>query len=213
MLTTTLLALAAAQSGDTLRMRDAPAKVHFDGAVSAAEYGTPSVVLSTAQGPVEIWLMRRGDTAFVAARITDSTVSWADDFVVSIDPLGDGTPGPGHDDTQWDLHRMLDSSVASQGRHGRWMPPSDDPDWRLGKVRSIEGWEVLGASDAAGWTVELMLPVAWFIDETARQAAIAFRTYDNDPSAWYSWPAPREGERASRIEMLPARWAVVLVAP
>jgi hypothetical protein len=213
MLLTILTVVTALQRADTLRMRDAPSSVRFDGSVSAAEYGAPSVVIPTAHGTVEIWLVRRGDTAYVAARIADSTVSWADDFVVSIDPLGDGTPGPGHDDTQWYLRRMLDSSVANQGRHGRWMPPSDDPDWRLGKARSLDGWEVLGASDAAGWSVELMLPVAWFVDETARQATIAFRSYDNDPSAWYAWPAPREGERPTRIEMLPARWAVVLVAP
>jgi len=213
MLPTTLIALVVLQHADTLRMRDAPATVLFDGAASVAEYGAPSVMIPTAQGKVEVWLVRRGDSAFVAARITDSTYYWGDDFVVSIDPLGDGTPGPGHDDTQWYLRRMLDSSVANQGRHGRWMPPSDDPDWRLGKARSIDGWEVQGTSDAAGWSVELLLPVAWFIDETARQATIAFRSYDNDPSEWYSWPAPHEGERASRIEMLPARWAVVVVKP
>lgn len=211
MLLPALIALIATQPTDTLRMREAPATVRFDGRASAAEYGPPSVVMPTAQGKVEVWLVRRGDTAYVAARITDATYYWGDDFVVSIDPLGDGTPGPGHDDTQWYLRRMLDSSVANQGRHGRWMPPSDDPDWRLGKVRSLDGWEVLGSSEATEWSVELMLPVAWFIDETSRQATIAFRSYDNDPSAWYSWPAPREGERASRIEMLPARWAVVVV--
>ena len=98
--------------------------------------------MPTAQGGMEIWVVRRGDTAYVAARMTDSTFYWGDDFVMSLDPLGDRTPGPGHDDTQWYLRRVLDSSVVNRGRHGRWMAPSDDPDWRLGKERSGDGWEV-----------------------------------------------------------------------
>ncbi len=194
-------------------MREVAAAPRLDGAVSAAEYGTPSIELLTAQGGVRIWVVRHGDTAYVAARMADSTFYWGDDFVVSLDPLGDRTPGPGHDDTQWYLRRVLDSSVVNRGRHGRWMAPSDDPDWRLGKERSGDGWEVQGNSDATGWSVELELPVTWFADETARVATIAFRSYDNEPHAWYAWPAPRDGERPTRIEMLPERWAAVIVAP
>ncbi len=183
----------------------------FDGVASGAEYGAPAVALPTAQGGVKIWAVRWGDTVFVAARITDSTFYWGDDLVISLDPLGDRTPGPGHDDTQWYLRRVLDSSVVSRGRHGRWMAPSDDPDWRLGAERSGDGWEVQGRSDAEGWSVELKLPLLWFADSTGRRAAIAFRNYDDSPHAWYSWPAPAPGERAIRVEMDPRQWAVVLL--
>jgi hypothetical protein len=212
MLITVLVSLAILQ-GDTVRMRAVPAVPAFDGLVTAAEYGTPTVVMPTAQGAVAVWVVRHGDTAYVAAQLADSTFYWGDDFVVSFDPLGDRTPGPGHDDTQWYLRRVLDSSVVNRGRHGRWMAPSDDPDWRLGKERSGDGWEVRGASDAKGWSVELKLPMLWLVDETGRKPTIAFRSYDDSPHAWYAWPAPAAGERPTRVEMTPVEWAVVVVEP
>lgn len=198
-------------NADTLRVQTTAGAMRFDGAASEAEYGTPNVVLPSAQGGVKIWVVRSGDTAYVATRMTDSTFYWGDDFVVSLDPLGDRTPGPGHDDTQWYLRRVLDSSVVNRGRHGRWMAPSDDPDWRLGKERCGDGWEVRSSSDATGWSIELKLPVMWFADDSGRRATIAFRSYDDSPHAWYSWPAPRAGERPTRVEMVPKEWAVVLV--
>lgn len=195
---------------DTLRLRAiAGSGPSFDGAVSEGEYGAPSAVLPAAQGGVQVWSVRAGDTVFIAARMRDSTFYWGDDFVISLDPLGDRTPGPGHDDTQWYLRRVLDSSVVNRGRHGRWMAPGDDPDWRLGKERSGDGWEVRSSSDASGWAVELKLPLLWFADDSGRRATIAFRSYDDSPHAWYSWPAPLPGERAIRVEMTPAQWAVV----
>ena len=106
--------------------------------------------IPTAQGGVSVWSIQTGDTVYIAARLNDSTFYWGDDFVISLDPLGDRTPGPGHDDTQWYFRRVLDSSVVNRGRHGRWMAPSDDPDWRLGKERGGEGWEVRSSSDATG---------------------------------------------------------------
>jgi hypothetical protein len=107
--------------------------------------------------------------------LQDSTFYWGDDFVLSVDPLGDRTPGPGHDDVQWYIRRVRDSSVVYQGRHGRWMPPGDDPDWRLDDLREETSWEVKTASDAKGWSVEIRLPVQWFGDTTGRRAgAIGF---------------------------------------
>lgn len=206
-----LLAAAALMgtSGDTLRMRALSAAPNFDGSVTVAEYGAPTVVMPTAQGAVNVWVVRYGDTAYVAARLADSTFYWGDDFVINLDPLGDRTPGPGHDDTQWYLRRVLDSSVVNRGRHGRWMAPSDDPDWRLGKARSGDGWEVRGSSEAKGWSVELKLPMLWFTDETGRKATMSFRSYDDSPHAWYSWPAPLPGERPTKVEMTPVQWAEV----
>lgn len=206
-----LLAAAAlmGSSGDTVRMRALSAAPSFDGSVTMAEYGAPTVVMPTAQGAVNVWVVRYGDTAYVAARLSDSTFYWGDDFVINLDPLGDRTPGPGHDDTQWYLRRVLDSSVVNRGRHGRWMAPSDDPDWRLGEERSGDGWEVRGSSDAQGWSVELKLPMLWFVDETGRKATMSFRSYDDSPHAWYAWPAPLPGERPTKVEMTPVQWAVV----
>jgi len=123
-----LVALALVPGGgDTLRIRALTGSPpSFDGVVAEREYGTPSVEMPTAQGGVRVWSVRSGDTVYIAARMTDSTFYWGDDFVISLDPLGDRTPGPGHDDTQWYFRRVLDSSVVNRGRHGRWMAPSDD---------------------------------------------------------------------------------------
>lgn len=209
----TLLELVCclALATDTVRIRTALTAPVFDGCASQAEYGASALTVRTAQGPAEIWLNRVADTVFLAARITDATYYWGDDFVVSIDPLGDRTPGPGHDDTQWYLRRMLDSSVVYQGRHGRWMPPGDDPDWRLRGTRSEGGWEVRSASDSAGWSVELKLPVEWFGDSSGRRAAIAFRIYDDAPHGWHAWPEPASGERPTVVEREPVRWADVKI--
>lgn len=207
----TLIALALLVAfQDTIRITRPAGPIRFDGVASSAEHGTPAVEIATAQGKVQVWLSRVGDTVYVAAHLPDSTYYWGDDFVVSIDPLGDRTPGPGHDDTQWYLRRMLDSSVAYQGRHGRWMPPGDDPDWRLGSSRGVEGgWDVRSASDEQGWSVELRLPAEWFSDSTGRRAGIAFRSYDDAPHGWYAWPSPPSGQRATVVEGRPELWAVV----
>ena len=204
-----LLLLLTVQSTDTLRVRPVDRAPTMDGVATVEEYGRPALTIPTAQGGVQVWAVWRGDTAWIAARLQDSTYYWGDDFVVSIDPLGDRTPGPGHDDTQWYLRRMLDSSVVNQGRHGRWMPPNDDPDWRLGASRSTENWAVQGNSGPREWSVELRLPLTWLTDETGRRATIALRSYDDSPHAWYSWPAPRAGERPTRVEMDPGQWAEV----
>lgn len=195
--------------GDTLRIGRAASPPVFDGTASLAEYGTPAVVIPTRQGMVRVWSVRVGDTAYVAARLDDSTFSWADDFVLSLDPLGDRTPAPGHDDVQWYVRRVLDSSVVYQGRHGRWMPPGDDPDWRLGSLVEETSWVVKSVSERDGWSVEIQLPLEWFGDRTGRRARAAVRVYDDSPHAWYAWPAPHEGERPTRIEQLPERWAAV----
>jgi hypothetical protein len=209
-LTTLLVAAGFIAGGDTLRVRHLDSPPDFDGA-SWTAYGAPAITIPTAQGGARIWAIRVADTVYITARISDSTYYWGDDLVISLDPLGDRTPAPGHDDTQWYLRRLTDSSVVNQGRHGRWMPPGDDPDWHLGASRGAGGWELASSSDAAGWSVELRLPVEWLADSTGRRAAIAFRTYDNSPSAWYAWPVPLPGEQPTRVEMLPARWATVVL--
>ena len=69
MLLSPVLALVLLQGSDTLRIREAVTAPRFDGVVTDAEYGNPTVTLPTAQGGVKIWVVRSGDTAYVAARI------------------------------------------------------------------------------------------------------------------------------------------------
>ena len=81
------LALQAAP-GDVapVRLVDSPPR---DAAPGASALGDPSVRLATGQGAAEIWLLRTHDSAFVAARIPDSTYYWGDDLVISLDISGD----------------------------------------------------------------------------------------------------------------------------
>ena len=177
-------------------------------AADSARYGPPQVRIPTRQGTALVWLLRSSDTVFVAASIADSTPSWRDDFVLSLDIKGDGGPSPQHDDFQLDFRRVLDSSVVYRGRNGRWQPPQDDPDWRLGSGRSGGGWEVSGEESGLSWNLILRLDPAWLEGSEGRLARMAFRIYDNSPSGWFSWPRPR-GVVPTKVEQTPQQWAPV----
>jgi hypothetical protein len=177
-------------------------------AIDSAHLGSPQVRLRTGQGTAEIWLLRAADTFFVAARIPDSTPYWGDDFVLSLDTRGDGAPSPQHDDFQFDFHRVLDSSVVFRGRNGRWEPPRDDPDWRLGSERAGGGWEVSGRTDSAGWSLLLRLDPAWLVGENGRRPRLAFRIYNDAPSGWYAWPPARGTAPPTTVERTPSLWGV-----
>jgi hypothetical protein len=165
--------------------------------------------LRTGQGTAQIWLLRARDTVFLAARIPDSTHYWGDDFVVSLDTDGDGAASPQHDDFQLYFRRVLDSSVVYRGRNGRWEPPRDDPDWRLGSERAGGGWEVSANDGARGWTILVRLDPAWFGGESGRWSRIAFRIYDDSPGGWFSWPSPSKGAPPTTVERTPSLWAPV----
>ena len=150
--------------------------------------GAPQVIIPTGQGSASVWLLQAADTLFVAAMIPDRSRSWADALAVCFDAAGDGGMAPGHDDFQWSIQRTLDSTVVYRGRAGRWAPPLDDPDWRLGRARTGGGWEVAGSDAAAGWTVVLRLDPAWLDGEAGRRPGIGFRIHDDDPNGWYAWP-------------------------
>jgi hypothetical protein len=128
------------------------------------------------RGTALIWLLRSADTVFIAASIPDTTHYWGDDFVLSLDIRGDGGPSPQHDDFQWYLRRVLDSSVVFRGRNGRWEPPRDDPDWRLGRDRSGGGWEVTARDGSRGWSLLLRLDPAWFAGRMARCPELRFES-------------------------------------
>ena len=183
--------------------------VPADVASNPAKLGEPSLRIRTGQGAASIWLVRTHDSAFVVARIPDSTYYWGDDLVISLDVSGDRGRVPGHDDFQWYFRRSLDSSVVYRGRAGRWEAPRGDPDWRLGASREGGGWMVDGLSEAAGWSLALRLDAAWLEGEEGRRPGIAFRIYDDSPSGWFAWPAPTGGRQPAGVERVPDLWGVV----
>jgi hypothetical protein len=178
-------------------------------AASTGSLGEPSVLVPTGQGAAQVWLLRTRDSAFVVARIPDSTDYWGDDLVISLDVSGNRGAVPGHDDFQWDFRRVLDSSVVYRGRGGRWEAPRADPDWRLLGAREGGGWTVDARSDAAGWSLVLRLDGAWLQGEAGRRPGVAFRVYDDSPAGWYAWPAPKEGRPPAGVEEVPDLWGTI----
>ena len=195
-----LLALALQVGpGDTVPVRRVEA-VPIDPGSSLSALGEPSVRIRTGQGDADIWLVRTRDSAYVVARIPDSTYYWGDDVVISLDVSGDRGRTPGHDDFQWYFRRALDSSVVYRGRGGRWEAPRGDPDWRLGPAREGGGWTVSAMGDAKGWSLILRLDAAWLEGASGRSPGIAFRIYDDSPGGWFAWPAPAAGRQPASIE-------------
>jgi hypothetical protein len=188
-------------------IRNVPLPPPATAAIDSATWGSPQVTVPTRGGRVSLWLLRTADTVFVVARIPDRSRSWADGFVVCLDPDGEAAPAPGHDDFEWMLRRVLDSSVVYRGRDGRWQPPLGDPDWRVGANHTGGGWEAGAADDVAGWTVVLRLDPAWFAGQSGRTPRIAFQVHDDDPNAWYAWPAP--GVAAATLDRRPSDWVPV----
>lgn len=194
---------------DTLKIGSLNRPPHPDAPIDSAHLGSPQVRLRTRQGTAFIWLLRSADTFFVAVSIPDSTRYWGDDLVLSLDTRGDSAPNPQHDDFQWNFRRVLDSSVVFRGRNGRWHPPRDDPDWRLGRERTGGGWEVTSRDGRNGWSLLLRLDPAWFAGEDGRLPRIAFRIYDDAPGGWFAWPLPGGSAPAATVEQAPASWAPV----
>jgi hypothetical protein len=96
---------------DTVPVRQVQS-VPADPSSSSALLGEPALRIRTGQSTASIWLLRAQDSAFVVARIPDSTYYWGDDLVISFDISGDRGSVPGHDDFQWYFRRSLDSSVV-----------------------------------------------------------------------------------------------------
>ena len=205
LLLTTLLT-----ADDTLRIRPLTTPPVFDGVVTEAEYGTARVELGGGAG----WVATYQDTVIIAVRFADSTFYWGDDVVVSLDVWGDRGAAPGHDDFQWYLRRTLDSSVVYRGDQGKWRAPRDDPDWRLGRDREGGGWEVRAVSDSAGWSLELRLDAAFFREaRPGATPALAFRTYNDAPHGWATWPARNGLRHPTELERRPEWWVPVRLTP
>lgn len=203
-----LLALATL-AGDTLRAGSAPAALVIDGRASRAEYGAPTVAFASANGTTEAWLVRREGTRVLAVHVADSSRAWRDAIAVHLDPRGSATPGPDGDDIQWLVRRVLDSTEVQRGRHGKWDDPAGDPDWRLGRERTGEGWSILSADDADGWSVELVIDEGWFAGDDGQLPRLGISVYDAAVRTWWAWPAPPEGQRTAAAELRPAWWMPV----
>ena len=210
-----LLAALALQAGGAsieplgVELRDVAVPPAADARLDSAAWGAPQITIVTRSGRASVWLLRAADTVFVVTRVPDRTPSWADAVSVCLDVAGDRAPVPAHDDFQFTLRRVLDSSVVYRGRNGRWQPPLDDPDWRLGATHAGGGWEAEAASDKAGWSLVVRLDPAWFAGERGRPPGIAFIVHDDDPNSWSAWPAIPGGAPPQALDQSPAMWVPV----
>jgi hypothetical protein len=211
-----LLAALALQTGGAslepsgVAIRDVATRPSAEARVDSAAWGTPQITVPTRSGRASVWLLRAADTVFVVARVPDRTPSWSDAVSLCLDVSGDRAPAPAHDDFQFALRRVLDSSVVYRGRNGRWQPPLDDPDWRVGPIHSGGGWEAATASDTAGWSLVLRLDPAWLAGDEGRAPGIALVIHDNDPNSWSGWPSGRGARPPQSLDQAPAAWAAVL---
>jgi hypothetical protein len=128
---------------------------------------------------------------------------------VCLDVAGDRAASPAHDDFRFELRRDLDSSVVYRGRGGRWQPPLDDPDWRLGAEHAGGGWEAATASDSSGWSLVLRLDPAWLAGEGEERPGAAFVIHDNDPNGWFAWPSAEQAGPPTTLDSSPDRWVPV----
>ena len=211
-----LLAAVALQAGGgassgslSVELRDVPAPPSADASLDSTAWGPPQVTIATRSGTASVWLLRAADSVFVVARVPDRTPSWADAVSLCLDVSGDRAVAPAHDDFQFTLRRVLDSSVVYRGRNGRWQPPLDDPDWRVGAAHAGGGWEAEAVSDAAGWSLVLRLDPAWFAGEAGRRPALAVILHNDDPSSWSAWPSRQDGSLPQDLDQAPSGWAVV----
>jgi len=185
----------------------------LDGRVGESEYKRFVIIQKwpktsfTHERTVRVWLGQRKDFLYIAAELPDSSYYWGDDFVVSFDPDGSAGGAPGDGDRQWYLRRDLDSSVVATAVAGRWTIPGHEPP-PLGKKRHGDGWDVASTSSADSWTVELRIRSP----RLGPMPRIAFRTYDDSPQGWWSWPVPPDSLRTTVVERMPNLW-VPLVGP
>jgi hypothetical protein len=109
------LSLFQLRSADTIavsRLEESPSPSI---AIDSTVLGPPQVRIPTRARPALVWLLRAGDTVFVAASLSDTSQYWGDDFVISLDTRGDGAADPQHDDFQLYFRRTIDSSVVYPG--------------------------------------------------------------------------------------------------
>ena len=198
------LAPPSRSAEDTLRVARLASVPLLDGRVDKREYGTPALELVTAAGRARVWIGQHEDFVYIAADLPDSTFYWGDDFVISLDPTGRGGTSPTAGSRQWYLRRSLDSSVVSTAEAGRWSSPGREPS-ALGSTRHHADWDVASSSSPTGWTVEVRIRVA-AVNTGPEAPRLAFRTYNDRPTGWWSWPVPPVGFSPQRVERTPDLW-------
>jgi hypothetical protein len=208
-----MLGLAVLLALDSLVIQRSAAPPVLDGRVDEAEYGAPTLVLDGPAGVARLWVRRDSAAVYVAAFLPDVSPSWRDALILCLDTSGDRAAAPQHDDFQWEIHRVLDSSVVFRGDAGTWRAPRDDPDWRLGSDRGGGGWEVRSLSTAAGWSVELRFDLAYFESSHGRAPGIAFLLFDDDPQRWQVWPPASGLAHPTAVPDHPLHWAAVSLEP
>jgi len=200
--------LAAPASPDTLTIPLRQAPPHLDGQLESNEYGLAAIHLPTASGRVDIWLSRTPGWIHLAAFLPDTSFYWGDDLVISLDPDGSGGARPGAGDRQWYLRRVLDSTRIFVSSGGRWISAGQEPP-ALGPVRADPDWELAANSSHSGWTVELRIRQGAFATASTAPPRLGLRTYNDQPSGWWSWPEPPVGIPARRVEQTPDLWIPV----
>lgn len=200
-----------APPSDTIAMTTLRAAPTMDGRVGDREYGDQPIRVQTGAGDARVWVARHGGFIYIAATLPDSTFYWGDDFVVSLDADGsaDASPQPG--DRQWYLRRTLDSSVVFAAVAGRWNTPGQQPP-ALGTTRHDADWDVASGSSPSGWSVELRIRDG-VIPASGALPRLAFRTYNDGPNGWWSWPDPPAGTPAQRVERSPQLWVPIRRLP
>jgi hypothetical protein len=196
--------LSPLRPADTLRVAPLTRAPVLDGRVHVREYGTAALELETASGKVRVWIGVHDDFLYIAADLPDSTFYWGDDFVISLDPAGRGGASPNPGSRQWYLRRVLDSSVVFTAEAGRWSSPGHQPP-SLGSTRHHADWDVASSSSSTGWIVELRVSIA-AASIGPGAPRLAFRTYNDRPAGWWSWPLPPAGLPPQRVERTPDLW-------
>jgi hypothetical protein len=201
--------LALLIGGDTLHLTPLPAAPGLESRVDSATWGPPSLRIAVVGGIARLWLVRADSGVYFAINIPDSTPSWSDQLVLALDTGGDRSIAPDHDDFLWAFDRTLDSSRVFRGRDGRWQPPRDDPDWRLGADREGGGWSVRSSSDSAGWRLVIRFDAEYFEQASGPGTGLEIRFRDADARSSATWPAWQPLPQPAALDDRPERWGVV----
>lgn len=202
-----IVTLAVALASDTVKIRPLQKVPALESRVDSASMGPPAIPLP---GGALIWLTRDSTAVSLTAWLPDSTPSWNDRLVLSLDTKGDRSRAPQHDDFQWEFHRVLDSSIVFRGRDGRWQPPHDDPDWRLGNEREGGGWSVQVVSEPGGWSLLMRFDPEFFSQGGEVAPGFAISVYDDASRRWITWPAVPSGRQPAALSDQPGRWGTII---
>lgn len=192
---------------DSVRIRPLSQAPVVRNSADLASLGAPSLTLA---GGASVWLLKDSTAVVLIASLSDSTPAWNDRVVLTLDTNGDRAASPQHDDFQWDFHRVADSSVIYRGRDGRWQPPHDDPDWRLGHDRDGGGWSVREKEVAGGWVLIVRFDPEYFSQAGRIAPGLGIASFDEGLRRWDSWPAVSPGRQPGSLPDHPSMWGIVL---